>query len=197
MNLTLSERFILASVSPRRLELLSLMGLPVEVIPSGIEESFDPEETPEGHVMRLSSLKAQAVSVEYPGAWVLGADTIVLMDGEVLGKPKDKKMAAEMLHKLSGREHTVFTGFTLIRQSTGYKTCHTVSSTVLFRELSQDEVAWYVSSSEPYDKAGGYAVQGLGSFFIRAICGSYTNVMGLPMCELVDACMQAGMIRFG
>lgn len=196
MPLSPSGRFILASLSPRRLELLSLLGLPVEVMPSGIEESFLPEETPEAHVLRLSCLKAWAVSARHPDAWVLGADTIVLIDGEILGKPATRDEASRMLGKLSGREHTVYTGYALIRERSGILARQAVSSSVLFRELAPDEVQWYVASPEPYDKAGGYAVQGIGAFFIRAIEGSYTNVMGLPLCELVDTFKRVGMIRF-
>jgi septum formation protein len=196
MPLSPSGRFILASLSPRRLELLSLLGLPVEVMPSGIEESFLPGETPETHVLRLSCLKARAVSARHPDAWVLGADTIVLIDGEILGKPATRDEASRMLGKLSGREHTVYTGYALVRERSGILARQAVSSSVLFRELAPDEVQWYVASPEPYDKAGGYAVQGIGAFFIRAIKGSYTNVMGLPLCELVDTFKRVGMIRF-
>jgi septum formation protein len=114
----------------------------------------------------------------------------------VLGKPKTVAEAREMLGKLSGREHRVFTGFTIAGERAGVLVGDVVESSVLFRNISPEEMAWYVESDEPYDKAGGYAVQGKSAFFIRAIYGSYTNVMGLPLCEVVDALKRAGVIRF-
>jgi septum formation protein len=196
MQIHVSGRFILASASPRRVELLRLMGLDFEVMPSGIDEVYRREETPREHVLRLSEEKALAVSRRHPAAWVLGADTIVIIAGEVLGKPGSVSEAKVMLEKLSGQEHEVFTGFSLVRQDRGARVRKVVESSVLFREITDDEMAWYTSSEEPYDKAGAYAVQGTGAFFIREIRGSYTNVMGLPLCEVVDALKRVRAIRF-
>jgi septum formation protein len=193
---TTSGRFILASASPRRIELLSLLGLRFEIIPSNVDEKFMKGETPRDHVLRLSEEKANIASTLHPEAWVMGADTIVIINGNVLGKPRTPDEAREMLGKLSGRIHTVFTGFTVIRKSTDILIRDAVESSVLFREVPEDEMAWYIKTQEPYDKAGGYAVQGIGAFFIKEIHGSYTNVMGLPLCEVVDVLKRIGAIDF-
>lgn len=196
MGLELSAPFILASASPRRVELLRLLGLDFAVMPSGADESFRPGELPAAHVLRLSADKADLIAAAHPKSWVLGADTIVVINGDVLGKPADPAEARQMLKKLSARAHTVFTGFTLARQEAGITVSEVVASTVFFRDIAEDEMAWYVSSPEPYDKAGAYAVQGMGAFFIKEIRGSYTNVMGLPLCEVVDALKKVGAIQF-
>ncbi|MBM4270688.1 MAG: septum formation inhibitor Maf [Deltaproteobacteria bacterium] len=191
-----SERFILASASPRRVELLTLLGLPFEIVPSDVEEAFLPGETPRKHVLRLSEEKARRISERYPEAWVMGADTIVIINGEVLGKPRTSAEAKDMLAKLSGQVHRVFTGFAVMRMRGDFIVSDAVESSVLFREIPEDEMVWYIRSEEPYDKAGAYAVQGMGAFFIKEIRGSYTNVMGLPLCEVVDVLKRIGAIRF-
>lgn len=193
---TASGRFILASASPRRIELLSLLGLRFEIIPSNVDEKFMKGEAPRDHVLRLSEEKARIVSTLHPEAWVIGADTIVIINGDVLGKPRTPDEAKEMLGKLSGQIHTVFTGFTVARKSNDILVRYAVESSVRFREIPEDEMAWYIRSQEPYDKAGGYAVQGMGAFFIKEIYGSYTNVMGLPLCEVVDVLKRIGAIGF-
>jgi len=194
--LVTSGRFILASASPRRSELLSLLGLRFEIMPSHVDETFMQGETPREHVLRLSGEKAEKAAAAHPNAWVMGADTIVIINGEVLGKPRSPDEAKEMLGKLSGRVHTVFTGFSVTKKSHSILVRDTVESSVRFREIPDDEMAWYVESEEPYDKAGGYAVQGMGAFFIKEIHGSYTNVMGLPLCEVVDVLKGVGVIDF-
>ncbi|MGA3207998.1 MAG: Maf family protein [Syntrophales bacterium] len=193
---TTSGRFILASASPRRIELLSLLGLRFEIMPSNVEEKFMKGEAPRAHVLRLSEEKARIAYTLHPEAWVIGADTIVIINGDVLGKPRKPDEAKEMLGKLSGQIHTVFTGFTIARKSAGIVIRDAVESSVRFREIPEDEMAWYIRSQEPYDKAGGYAVQGMGAFFIKEIHGSYTNVMGLPLCEVVDVLKRIGAIDF-
>ena len=193
---TTSGRFILASASPRRIELLSLLGLRFEIMPSNVEEKFMKGEAPRAHVLRLSEEKARIAYTLHPEAWVIGADTIVIINGDVLGKPRKPDEAKEMLGKLSGQIHTVFTGFTIARKSAGIVIRDAVESYVRFREIPEDEMAWYIRSQEPYDKAGGYAVQGMGAFFIKEIHGSYTNVMGLPLCEVVDVLKRIGAIDF-
>ncbi|MBN1663847.1 MAG: septum formation protein Maf [Deltaproteobacteria bacterium] len=197
MGIILSGRFILASQSPRRIELLRQMGVErMEIIPSKVNETFLRSETPKEHALRLSAEKADAVAMLHPDAWILGADTIVVIDADILGKPRNPSEAGEMLLKLSGRKHIVFTGFTIINKSRNITIGDCIESTVLFREIKEDEIAWYIDTPEPYDKAGGYAVQGMGAFFIKEIHGSYTNVMGLPLCEVVDALKEAGAIGF-
>ena len=196
MSLSLSHPLILASASPRRKELLRLLGLDFQVIPSRVDETFFVNERPAEHVLRLAENKAHAVAQLHPQAWVLGADTIVVIDGEVLGKPGDADAAAAMLEKLSGRTHEVFTGFALLCLADRVAIRQEVRAAVTFRSISPDEKMWYIRSPEPYDKAGAYAVQGLGAFFIKEINGSYTNVMGLPLCEVVDALKAARALSF-
>jgi septum formation protein len=196
MPILQSGRFILASASPRRAELLKLVGLDFATQPGDIDEQPDPGETPREHVLRLAEAKALAIARREPDAWVLGADTIVIVAGRILGKPGSEDEAREMLDLLSGRSHEVFTGFAIVRQDRNIALREVVESAVLFREISADELAWYTQSPEPYDKAGAYAVQGMSSLFIREIHGSYTNVMGLPLCEVCDALKRVRAIRF-
>jgi len=192
----LPASIILASASPRRQELLKGIGLKFDVIPSGVNEDALDGETPRGHVLRLSKDKSFAVSQNNPDAWVLGADTAVIIDGEVLGKPGTQKEARVMLKKLSGREHRVITGFTIVNKSTDVIISDAVESSVLFKKILEDEMNWYVKTEEPYDKAGGYAVQGMAAFFVREIHGSYTNVIGLPLMEVVMALRRVGALVF-
>jgi septum formation protein len=191
-----SSTFILASASPRRRELLKSLELEFAVIPSGVDEEYIPGESVKEHVLRLSREKALAVADENPQAWVLGADTVVIIDGEVLGKPDSKHEAREMLMLLSGREHRVITGFSIVRKSGNVVKSDLVESSVFFKEISEDEREWYIDTKEPYDKAGGYAVQGRAGFFIREIRGSHTNVIGLPLCEVVTVLKEVGAIAF-
>jgi len=196
MGLQTTGRVILASASPRRIELLQQLGLRFEIVTSGVDEDFRGGESPREHVLRLAGAKAGAVSRLHPDAWVLGADTIVVIDGEILGKPGSPAEAVAMMRKLSGREHRVFTGFSVLSAERGAAASEAVESSVIFRKLGEDEAAWYAATEEPYDKAGAYAVQGLGAFFIREIRGSYTNVMGLPLCEVVDVMKKLQILSF-
>ena len=192
----MSPSFILASASPRRQELLKFMGFDFTVIPSGVDEKFLGGESVKGHVLRLSREKAQVIAGRNPGTWVLGADTVVIIDGDVLGKPGSKKEAKEMLMRLSGKKHRVLTGFSVVRKSVNVVKSGLVESSVFFTEVSEDELEWYIDTMEPYDKAGGYAVQGKAAFFIKEIRGSHTNVIGLPLCEVVAALKEVGAISF-
>jgi septum formation protein len=196
MGISLSEKLILASASPRRAELLNLLGLDFEVIPSHMDETSRNGETPPDHVLRLSLEKADQIAGLFPEALVLGADTVVVIDNRVLGKPKTQAEARYMLQTLSGREHIVYTGFSLVQKQKNHQISQVVKSAVLFKDIPGDEISWYVSSEEPYDKAGGYAVQGMGAFFIREIRGSYTNVMGLPLSEVVETLKDLGTLTF-
>lgn len=196
MGVIVAGKLILASESPRRIELLRLMGLDFEVMPSSIEEMPQKGESPVEHVLGLSRQKANAISSRYPDVWILGADTIVVINGEMMGKPAHASEAREMLARLSGREHYVHTGFTIARKTADVLLGDVVTSSVLFKNISEEEINWYVRTEEPYDKAGGYAVQGAGAMFIREIHGSYTNVIGLPLCEAVSLLKRAGAIEF-
>jgi septum formation protein len=197
MTISLSAPLILASASPRRQELLRFVGLKFKTIPAHVDEDHIEGESPKQHVRRLAREKAQLIARKYPRAWVLGADTIVAIDGLILGKPKNKSQAREMLKKLSGCEHKVYTGFTIAQEAS--KVCYTnvVLSAVKFKKISPQELEWYVASDEPYDKAGGYAVQGRGAYFIQSIRGSYTNVIGLPLCEVLETLKKLEAISFG
>jgi len=187
---------ILASSSPRRQELLSLLDISLRIVPSDVEESFLKGELPEEYVRRLAITKAQQVAEKFPEFWVLAADTIVVIEGEVLGKPKDAEEAESMLEKLSGQEHQVITGYCLLHIHLGQKRERIVSSLVKFKRLSAEEIRWYINTGEPFDKAGGYAVQGKAAFMIKEIKGSYTNVVGLPLCEVIEDLQELGVINF-
>jgi septum formation protein len=173
---------VLASGSPRRRELLAGLGLAFTVRPVDLDESPLPGEEPGATVIRLADAKAAAGG--RPGELALGADTLVVLDGTVLGKPRDAAEAAAMLLRIAGREHTVLTGVALCeRASTGVdrKVAAIETSRVRMAPLTPDEAAWYVATGEPLDKAGAYAVQGLGALFVEAVFGNYTNVVGLPL----------------
>jgi len=190
-----TAQLILASASPRRQELLRVLGIEFDVIPSDVSEELLNGETPRDHVLRLAREKSAAVSHDNPSAWVLGADTVVVINDEVLGKPETHNEERAMLAKLSGRSHQVLTGFSIVKD--GKILIHdVVESTVIFKEMHEDEIEWYVSTKEPYDKAGGYAVQGMAAFFIKEIHGSYANVVGLPLTEVVTALKHVGAIVF-
>jgi len=174
-----NPKLILASASPRRAEILRSLGIPFEADPSDVDETPLSGEAPDETACRLASAKAAVVAARRPGAWVLAADTLVVLDEAVLGKPADDAEAARMLLQLSGREHRVVTGVCLCADMDPGTTL-TEWSRVRFAPLTQAEVAWYVATGEPRDKAGAYAVQGLGARFVEGIEGSFTNVMGLP-----------------
>jgi septum formation protein len=178
---------ILASASPRRRELLGMAGIPLEVFPSQVDEKNIPGESPVEHVLRVAGAKAQEVSRSHPDRWVLAADTVVVIDDRVLGKPRDPRDAEAMLTALSNREHQVLTAYSILNGSSLQKREGVVITRVLFKALSAEEIRWYIRSGEPFDKAGGYAVQGRGAFMIREVYGSYTNVVGLPLCEVLEA----------
>lgn len=178
---------ILASASPRRTMLLERLGLKPRVVPSDVEELYGPDWTPIEVVESLSHQKASDVAGKHPGAdLVLGADTIVVLNGEILGKPKDEADARRMLSGLSGHWHQVYTGFTLIDPKGGRTVTRHATTEVRFRELSEREIAAYIATGEPMDKAGSYAIQGLGSVMVSEIRGEYSNVVGLPV-PSVDA----------
>jgi septum formation protein len=185
---------ILASKSPRRRYLLEQAGLSFSVIPSDIDETTVPLSPPEIYVRVLSEAKAESIAKKYPEKWVLGADTIVLKDGAVLGKPGSIDEARSMLKQLSGQAHQVFTGYSIICKSKDRKFSETVQTEVLFKNLADEEIEWYIHTKEPFDKAGAYAIQGLGTFLVKRINGSYTNVVGLPVCEVIEFLIKEGVV---
>lgn len=175
-------RLILASNSPRRRELLRNAGFEFDVRPSGVEESRLPHESPEDFTRRLARDKALDVARQSEaGSLVLGADTVVAIDGEILEKPVDAVDAARMLRKLSGRTHRVITALCLIRAPESVLAWRHETTSVTFRKLTNEEIENYVASGEPFDKAGGYAIQGLASRFVPRVEGCYFNVVGLPI----------------
>lgn len=196
MTMTSSLPLILASASPRRKELLRSVGLKPKVLPAHVDETYMQGESPRAHVRRLSADKAAVIARKHPKALVLGADTIVVIDGLILGKPKNKNQARAMLEHLSNRRHTVFTGFTLNSVYSGISKTKVVQSSVQFKIITPGEMDWYVNSDEPYDKAGGYAAQGKGAYFIKAIHGSHTNVIGLPLCEVLEELVRLNAVHF-
>jgi len=190
----MKNRLILASESPRRYELLKQVGLDFEVVPSNVSEDFVQAESPRDHVIRLAEAKAREVANQYPDGWVVAADTIVCINGSILGKPKGREEAVEMLRRLSGREHRVWTGFFVCHSERGESDKEVVQTAVRVKPLTSAEIEWYVQTGEPLDKAGGYAIQGIGSFMVESIQGSYTNVVGLPLCELIQMLTRLGAI---
>jgi septum formation protein len=194
-NMPIEARIVLASASPRRSELMVLAGIPCAVIPADICEDVLPGELPAEHVMRLSREKAQTVSITAVGRFFVGADTVVVLDDRIMGKPADTDQAHEMLAALSGRSHEVITGITVCDRNSGDCQSRYVRTEVLFKELSKREIDDYIATGCPMDKAGAYAIQGGAVHFIRSISGSYTNVIGLPMTELYELLQSMQAVR--
>ena len=183
---------VLASSSPRRQELLREAGIVFEVCPAHIAEERREGEAPEAYALRLAREKAAAVAARLPGRFVLGADTIVVLDDEVLEKPRDSEDAARMLRLLSGRGHQVTTAVSLVRPSGQHET-RASTTEVYFRELADDELLRYARSGEPLDKAGAYAIQGGAGPWVQRIQGEYSTVVGLPLSLVTEMLRAAGL----
>lgn len=181
-------KLILASQSPRRKELLGLLGIPFSIYVPRVDETMDPADSPANQVALVSCRKALATPAEKDDV-VVAADTIVVCDGQILGKPASPSDARKMLHLLSGRSHQVMTGFTVLHSEKTY-TCTEITE-VFFRELTDAEIDRYVATGEPMDKAGAYGIQGGAALFAQKLCGDYYNVMGLPVCRLTQVLKQA------
>ncbi len=191
-----TPRVILASQSPRRRELLTLIGIPHEVRPADIDESLLDDESPREHAERLARAKAATVARDNPDAIVIGSDTIVVVDGYVLGKPRDEAHAAEMLTRLSGRSHVVMTAVAV--QWNGRELSGVEEVDVTFRTLNRDEILAYIATREPMDKAGAYGIQGFGATNISRVEGDYFSVMGLPLQRMTRLMSELGLVyRFG
>jgi septum formation protein len=188
------QPLVLASASPRRTQLLRSLGLTIEVVASGIEEEGDPKQTPAVLVAGHAEEKAQAVSSRYLESWVLSADTVVVLQERIFGKPATTGEALVMLQQLSGRPHQVYTGLCLMRGAPAFKRIETVRTEVYFKPLSDAEIRAYLKTGEPFDKAGAYGIQGMGAFLVESIHGSYTNVVGLPLCETLKWLLELQII---
>lgn len=186
-------KIVLASGSPRRKELLHSLGLPFEVRVSNVDESFDPKLEPSRIVEDLSYKKATHIANAVPEGLVIGSDTIVVIDGQVLGKPKSPDEAISMLTMISGRTHTVYTGVGLIDAASGQSRVEHRSTEVSIKSLSLEQIRSYVSTGEPMDKAGSYAIQGIGATLVEKINGDYFTVVGLPLALLSDMLSEFGV----
>ncbi|MFQ5481269.1 MAG: Maf family protein [Nitrospinaceae bacterium] len=186
-----SCRLILASRSPRRIDLLREAGLDFEVLPADIDETTDPEQSAEENVRSLALLKAAAVAHNRPGRFILAADTLVVLDSKIIGKPRDREDARRILRALSGRTHRVITGLALIAPG-GAPRAEAVASQVDIKPLTGEVIEAYLDTGEPMDKAGAYAIQGHGAALVAAHRGSYTNIVGLPMERVLVLLTQAG-----
>jgi septum formation protein len=188
---------ILASESPRRKAFLKDLGLRLKIVPAEVREIPRPKEDPLLFSQRMAEEKVDIVSSLYPEQWVLGADTVVVVGEKMLGKPKDSQQAKEFLHLLSGETHRVITGFCLKNRVLNRSLIKSVSTRVHFKSLSSEEIDWYVQTGEPLDKAGAYAIQGKGAFCVKKISGSYANVVGLPITEVLEALEKVTGFRLG
>jgi septum formation protein len=186
-------QLILASGSPRRRRFLEGIGLDFIVAAADVPEVPLAGELPDDFVRRLAKEKALAVGVDYPGSWVIGADTAVVLDKVILGKPRDTDDALAMLTMLAGRTHEVWTGFSVCRTSSEVVS-RAVCTEVKFVKAGRDALAAYVATGEPLDKAGAYGIQGQGGVLVERIDGSYSNVVGLPLAELIEELLKLGAI---
>ncbi|MBL0889101.1 MAG: Maf family protein [Gemmatimonadaceae bacterium] len=181
---SLPVRVILASQSPRRRELLTLVGITHDVLPADIDETVWPNEEPVPHCERLARSKAETLAAQHPEALVIGSDTIVVVDGDILGKPRDREEAIAMVTRLSGRSHVVHTAVAVAHQGEVRSGVESVG--VTFRDLTPELIAAYVDTGEPMDKAGAYGIQGFGATIVERVDGDYFAVMGLPLGRLVE-----------
>ncbi|RJR51167.1 MAG: septum formation protein Maf [Desulfobacteraceae bacterium] len=185
---------ILASASPRRKRLLKQVGLPFRALPAGIDEESEKGE-PAERVLSLAEKKALSAFQKRKDHWVLGADTEVVLDNRVLGKPADRRDAVSMLSLLSGKEHFVITGFCILNPSGRRVHSEAVTTVVRVAGLTRQEIEGYVVTGEVFGKAGGYAIQGIGAFIVESITGSYSNVVGLPLNAVIRALLKAGALK--
>lgn len=187
------KKIVLASASPRRKEILGLTGLDFVIDPSDYEEDMELDLKPHRLALFLSSEKAKAVARKHSNALIIAADTFIVFRDHLLGKPHVSREAIRMLQLLSGKAHSVITGFTVMDADTGKKLSRQVETRVYFRKMTEQEIRAYVRTGEPLDKAGAYAIQGLGAVFIKKIEGDYFNVVGLPLSSLMEVLKKFGV----
>lgn len=190
-----AQSIILASASPRRQRFLAQLGLDYQCIPADIDEKAYPDESPESFVRRMAVAKASQIAEQHPLACVIGADTVVCLGTKIFGKPASAMQALSMLQHLRGQRHQVITGLTIVCKEKNIEDTSTCSSSVHFAFFPDQVLQAYVETGEPMDKAGAYAIQGKGSFLIRSVQGSWTNVVGLPMDKLLHALLKHGLIN--
>jgi len=188
------DRVVLASASPRRMELLASAGIKFDVCPGDVPEGALLGEGPEDHVLRLARDKALYAASRVKGRFFIGADTIVFCGGEIMGKPKDETDAERMLRMLSGIPHEVITGFAVYDKERNALISRSATTKVYFKKLRDEEIMNYIATGCPMDKAGAYAIQGGAAHMVEKIEGSYTNVVGLPLCEVVEALRRVGAV---
>jgi septum formation protein len=189
----MTKPIVLASASPRRKELLERVGLVFSVDAAEIQEDHGRKMEPAELAKAISREKARSAAARHPGAIVIAADTFGVLDGRLLGKPRNAADARRMLAEMSGREHRVFTGFTILDTQSGRELSRVVETAVRFRQLREDEIAAYVATGEPLGKAGAYAIQGLGALLVEGIEGDFYNVIGLPLCALAQGLKEFGV----
>jgi septum formation protein len=187
------KTIILASASPRRKQLLKQLGLEFKIIPSEIEEKLNPRWQPRKQVEVLSEQKAQAVATKHKNAIVIGVDTMVAYNNEVIGKPKDEKDAKMILKKLSGKQQLVITAFTIIDMTARKSVTKSVETKVWFRRISEPEIRSYIAKEKPYDKAGAYGMQTLGAVFVEKVEGDFLSAVGLPLFTLAKELKKFGV----
>ena len=185
---------VLASESTRRVDILRTLGVSFSIMPPGIDERRKPYESPKDYVLRIAYEKARKVGDLFPDKWIIGADTVVVHKGKVLGKPKADEDAVAMLKRLRANWHKVYTGYCILNASKQIVYQDVAETKVFIKDLTDKEIAKYVGTSEPFDKAGSYAVQGRGGYMVKEIKGSYSNVVGLPICEITDALLSLGIL---
>jgi len=187
------KKIILASKSPRRADLLNQIGLNFEIIPSKINEKQYISQDPEESVKKIALMKANEVAKKIKNGIVIGADTIVILDGEVIGKPKDERDAFKILKKISNKEHVVITGLAVVDASTKKTFVETVKTLVKFKKITDEEIKDFIDTGEPFDKAGGYGIMNFASIFVEKVNGCFYNVVGLPLSKLTEMLKHFGI----
>jgi len=186
---------ILASVSPRRRDLLNQIGIPFQSVESKMDEAVQRNMKPTDFACLMATRKAESVKKVHRKRWILAADTLVVVNKRIFGKPRDARDCRTMLSELSGKRHQVITGFCILEPGGNKSHLEAVATRVDVKELSELEIEAYIETGEPFGKAGAYAIQGIGAFMVEAIKGSYTNIVGLPVCEVVRALLACGALQ--
>lgn len=186
-------KLILASSSPRRVAYMKELGFEFRKIAPRVDEALRRGESPRAYVRRLALDKAETIAKRYPSSWVVGADTTVVLDDVVVGKPRDPAEARKMLRQLSGRSHRVVSGIALVHAGSSVARCAVSSTRVFIRPLTNAEIRWYVDTGEPLDKAGAYGAQGKGGLLVSRVEGSFSNVVGFPLEKFYDLLMECGL----